>query len=159
MPNLGGNDGAYILPLSASPIEDYRPVAQAAGQAFLNHTPLPPGPWDEMTLWLGGTPANPDEFEENSTVPDLLCLKGERSWGYLRAATFSHRPAHADQLHLDIWWRGMNIATDPGVFRYNGAPPWHNPLDTTAFHNTINAQPAAANDQGGAFLMVGLGKR
>ncbi len=35
VPNLGPNDGAYILPLTVLPFADYRPVLQAASRAFL----------------------------------------------------------------------------------------------------------------------------
>ncbi len=51
-PNLGANDGAYILPFSVLPFQDYRPIAQAAAAAFLQQMPLSGGVWDEMRLWL-----------------------------------------------------------------------------------------------------------
>ena len=35
-----------------------------------------------------------------------------------------------DQLHLDLWWRGLNIAQDAGTYLYNADPPWDNPLVT-----------------------------
>jgi hypothetical protein len=53
VPNLGPNDGAYILPFSTCPFEDFRPVLQAAASAFLGKGLFPPGPVDEMRLWLG----------------------------------------------------------------------------------------------------------
>jgi hypothetical protein len=39
-------------------------------------------------------------------------------------------------LHLDLWWRGENIACDAGTYLYNGAPPWQNGLATARVHNT-----------------------
>jgi len=54
VPNLGANDGAYILPLTVCPFADYRPVVQASARAFLNYD-LPGGVWDEMSLWFGLT--------------------------------------------------------------------------------------------------------
>jgi hypothetical protein len=51
VPNLGPNDGAYILPLTICPFADYRPVLQAASLAFLEQLPFPSGPWDEMVVW------------------------------------------------------------------------------------------------------------
>jgi hypothetical protein len=151
VPNLGGNDGAYILPLTSYPFSDYRPVVQAACQAFLDQHPLPPGPGDEMTLWLGGKPFH--EVPE-TPKPDLLRLAGNHTWGYLRAAHFRHRPAHADQLHLDLWWRGVNITKDPGVYLYNGSPPWHNPLDATAVHNTLTVDQHDQMTKAGQFLWL-----
>lgn len=151
VPNLGGNDGAYILPLTTHPCEDFRQVIQAAGHAFLHEAPLPPGPGDEMTLWLGGRPV--EEVVE-SPQPNLLRLTGERSWAYLRAAHFNSRPAHADQLHLDLWWQGTNVLRDPGVYQYNGEPPWDNPLDTTAVHNTLTVEGQPQMTKAGRFLWL-----
>ena len=151
VPNLGGNDGAYILPLTTYPYKDFRQVVQAAGHAFLDETPLPPGPGDEMTLWLGGRPV--EEVVE-TPPPNLLRLSGDRSWAYLRAARFSSRPAHADQLHLDLWWEGINVLRDPGVFQYNGNPPWDNPWDTTAVHNTLTVEDQPQMTKAGRFLWL-----
>ncbi len=151
VPNLGGNDGAYILPLTTCPYADFRPVAQASAQAFLNETPLPPGPGDEMTLWLGGRPV-----EETPVVPNpsILRLSGLHSWAYLRAVHFSGRPAHADQLHLDLWWRGSNITMDPGVYQYNADAPWDNPLDVTAVHSTLTVDGQPQMTKAGRFLWL-----
>ncbi len=151
VPNLGGNDGAYILPLTTRAFSDFRPVVQAACQAFLDEHPLPPGPGDEMTLWLGGKPM----LEAPTTpAPELLRLSGDRSWGYLRAARYNHRPAHADQLHLDLWWNGINVTMDPGVYLYNGTQPWHNPLDRTSKHNTLNIEGKDQMTKAGQFLWL-----
>jgi hypothetical protein len=151
MPNLGGNDGAYVLPLTEYPYHDFRPIAQAAGCAFLGEAPLPPGAGDEMALWLGGVPMS-EPLE--TPAPDLLRLEGGHSWGYLRAVQFSYRPAHADQLHLDLWWRGHNIAQDPGVYHYNADPPWHNALDVTGMHNTITINQRSQMTKAGQFLWL-----
>ena len=57
VPNHGANDGALVLPLSSGDYADYRPTLQAAGWTASGRRVLPPGPWDEMTLWLGGVEA------------------------------------------------------------------------------------------------------
>ena len=43
VPNLGGNDGAHILPLTSYPYHDFRPTIQTAGYAFLGKPPLSNG--------------------------------------------------------------------------------------------------------------------
>ncbi|MDZ7696581.1 MAG: heparinase II/III-family protein [Deltaproteobacteria bacterium] len=55
----------------------------------------------------------------------------------VRCAAFKDRPAQADMLHVDLWWRGQNIAIDPGTYSYNAPDPWDNPLAHTAYHNTV----------------------
>ena len=151
VPNLGGNDGAYILPLTTFPFSDFRPVAQAACQAFLDEHPLPPGAGDEMSLWLGGKPMHQ---APGTPPPNLLRLAGSRTWAYLRTARFTHRPAHADQLHLDLWWKGINITMDPGVYLYNGSPPWQNALDSTAVHNTLTIDEMDQMTKASRFLWL-----
>jgi len=138
VPNLGANDGAYIFPLSSLPFYDYRPTLQAASLAFCEEPGFGPGPWDETAIWLHRyTPfsyvLSPDEARKS----DIGRLIHTDSWGYLRAARYSSRPSHADQLHLDLWWRGLNIALDPGTYLYNAAPPWDNALTTALVHNTV----------------------
>ena len=144
VPNLGPNDGAYVLPLAICPQTDYRPVLQAAACAFLGGRPFRPGPWDEMALWLvGSQPAISTTVPSTSRQPQaahtphvIRSLDGA-SWAYLRAARFTSRPGHADQLHLDLWWRGMNVAQDAGTFSYNAQSPWDNILARSEAHNTV----------------------
>lgn len=142
VPNLGPNDGAYIFPFTNLPFEDYRPVVQAAARAFLGYS-LPPGAWDEMSLWfnvegqkLKVEAAKPSDLRILGIYPTTL-QASEYAWAYLRTVRLKSRPGHADLLHLDLWWRGQNISLDPGTFRYNDSPPWDNPLTSALYHNTV----------------------
>lgn len=150
VPNLGANDGAYILPLTICPFADYRPVVQSAARAFLNYD-LPGGVWDEMSLWFGLTRSG-RSFEADHYLGDHL--RGRESWAYLRTTSFRSRPGHADLLHLDLWWRGLNIARDAGTFSYNAEPPWDNPLTATRVHNTVAVDGLDQMTRAGKFLFV-----
>lgn len=163
VPNLGPNDGAYILPLSACPFADYRPVLQAAGAAFLGECPFPNGPWDEMKLWFTASTTGSDNVTTNEKHAQdsltriqspVLRNRARDSWAYLRAARFQSRPGHADQLHLDLWWRGINIALDPGTYLYNTPPPWDNSLARTAVHNTVQLGELDQMTCAGRFLWL-----
>ena len=163
VPNLGPNDGAYILPLSACPFADYRPVLQASAATFLGESPFPTGPWDEMKFWFQASTAVSDhistsEKHTNDCVTRIqspvLRNRARDSWAYLRAARFQSRPGHADQLHLDLWWRGLNIALDPGTFLYNTPPPWDNSLARTAVHNTVQLGELDQMTRAGRFLWL-----
>jgi hypothetical protein len=171
LPNLGPNDGAYVFPLASQPSEDYRPVLQAASRAFLRGPALEPGPWDEMSLWLGlpvhmskegqETAPQSGEAEKRADLPShgLLentphLLRGRDSWAYLRAARFISRPGHADQLHLDLWWRGLNVAQDAGTYLYNAGPPWDNALARTEVHNTLTLDGQDQMQRAGRFLWL-----
>ncbi|MBU2609623.1 MAG: heparinase II/III family protein [Chloroflexi bacterium] len=151
VPNLGANDGAYIFPLTICPFADYRPVMQTAAQAFLDYQ-LPRGAWDEMSLWFG------IPLEDKKYVPTQRYLGdhlyAKNSWAYLRTAQFTSRPSHADQLHLDLWWRGLNVAQDAGTYLYNAPPPWDNSLTTARVHNTVTVNGRDQMTRAGRFLYL-----
>jgi len=52
VPNLGANDGAHILNLSACGYRDFRPSVQWASVMFKGVSAYPPGQWDEQLEWL-----------------------------------------------------------------------------------------------------------
>ena len=135
--NLGANDGAYIFPLTICPFSDFRPVVQAASLAFTGEKPFKDGPWNEMALWCGQKLSLIERYTLSKRPSQKLLLESQNSWAYFRAVKFKSRPSHADQLHLDLWWRGMNIARDAGTYLYNAASPWDNSLTITQVHNTV----------------------
>ena len=126
--NLGANDGAYIFRLTICPFSDFRPVVQAASLAFTGEKPFKDGPWNEMALWFGQKLSLIERYAHSKRPSQKFLLESPNSWAYFRAVKFSSRPSHADQLHLDLWWRGMNIARDAGTYLYNSASPWDNSL-------------------------------
>ena len=150
VPNTGANDGALIQPLSSAVNEDFRSVVQAAALAFL-HTQISSGLWDETSLWLGFTPEM-RTVEPGYYLGDIL--RGRDSWAYLRASQFKSRLGHMDQLHFDLWWRGLNITPDAGTYLYNAAPPWDNPLVSTRVHNTVTVDGRDQMTRGGRFLVL-----
>jgi len=153
VPNLGPNDGAYILPLTVQPFEDYRPVLQAAAHVFLGEDAFKPGLWDEMKLWLQIPIHKPPVLLRiQHSAPSTLHTS--HSWAYLRGAKFHDRPGHADQLHLDLWWRGLNVAQDAGTYLYNADPPWDNALTQTAVHNTVMVDNRQQMTPAGRFLYL-----
>jgi hypothetical protein len=174
LPNLGPNDGAYLLPLASQSNADFRPVLQTAGDVFLRERLLENGPWDEMSLWLGETPTSPstaDRMQDReppslldglppkpdtrlSQTPHTIQSHSGESWTYLRAAHFDGRPGHADQLHVDMWWGGLNLALDPGTYMYNAPPPWENALSGSDVHNTVTVDGLDQMQRVGKFLFL-----
>jgi hypothetical protein len=72
----------------------------------------------------------------------------------IRAGRYTRRPFQADQLHVDIWWQGMNLARDAGTYLYNGPLPWNNGLAGTAVHNTVTVDHRDQMRRAGRFLWV-----
>ena len=139
-PNYGSNDGSQILPLAACAFADYRPLVQLGACVLRRPSSINPGPWDEPAVWLCGesplmaerAPARPV-----SPVTGYHRIGAEKSWAMVRAGSYKRRPFQADQLHVDLWWHGLNLARDAGTYLYNGEPPWNNGLAGTAAHNTV----------------------
>lgn len=156
VPNLGANDGAHIFPLAAGGFADFRPVGQAAARAFTGQAAFPPGAWDEESLWLGllltCQPAGDQPPVPAS--PAVHRLGDSTSWATLRAVRFHERPSHADQLHVDLWWQGENIALDAGTYRYTAPAPWENALAVTRVHNTITIDDQNQMQRAGKFLWL-----
>jgi hypothetical protein len=164
LPNLGHNDGALIFPLASCAFTDYRPVLQASALAFLGKAAFPPGVWDETCLWFGVQQLEQPVHESGPTepmidlvlpdAPHILRHPDGDSWGYLRTVHFTSRPGHADQLHLDLWRNGVNIALDAGTYLYNAPPPWENSLAQSAVHNTVTIDGQDQMTRAGKFLWL-----
>jgi hypothetical protein len=152
--NLGANDGAYIFPLSICPFTDFRPVVQAASLAFNGEKPFRDGPWNEMALWFGQKSSMIERYSPVARPTQKFILQSQNSWAYLRAVKFKSRPSHADQLHFDLWWRGLNIARDAGTYLYNANPPWDNSLTATQLHNTVTVNGSEQMTRAGRFLYL-----
>jgi hypothetical protein len=154
-PNYGSDDGSLILPLAISQYRDFRPLLQV-GAAVLNRPALPPGPWDESAAWFGlkarllkKTDPDPPAAETG-----YFRLGDENSWAMIRAGRYSRRPFQADQLHVDLWWQGLNLARDAGTYLYNGPAPWNNGFAGSAVHNTVTVDHSDQMRRAGRFLWV-----
>jgi hypothetical protein len=154
-PNLGHNDGSNFLKLDCCEYSDYRPVVQAASIAFLGRRVLPNGIWDESCLWLGlDLKKNPIIDKTLNSQGSVYKLQKGKLKLFLRAATFYARPAHADQLHVDLWWDRFNFALDAGTYQYNLPDPWNNTLGKTLVHNTITVDEKDQMTWAGKFLWL-----
>src|SRR5262249_39599855 len=131
--------------------------------------------WDEDLLWLFGPaalePGTSNSVEARSSNADspptahpssrrTFTISGTYVLGdwprraYLRCVDYRDRPGQADQLHLDLWWDGVNLARDAGTFLYNGPPPWDNRLAGTPVHNTLVLDGQDQMRRAGRFLWV-----
>lgn len=145
LPNYGFNDGALPLVLSACDFSDFRPTLQAASLAAHGERLYEPGPWDEEAAWLLGPGAldAPLHAPARQSVAfartGYYVLRGRdsRSFSTFRCGTIRDRFAQIDMLHVDVWWRGLNVLVDGGSYSYNGPEAWHNHFMRTASHNTV----------------------
>lgn len=155
-PNYGADDGSLIFPLALGTYRDFRPLLQL-GAAVLQRPALKPGPWDEAAQWFGLEPAIVDKTtpaSDPSVETGYFRLGNENSWALIRAGHHTRRPFQADQLHVDLWWQGINLARDAGTYLYNGPPPWNNGFAGTAVHNTVMVDHRDQMRRAGRFLWV-----
>ena len=159
VPRYGQNDGALVLPLTNCEPADYRPVVQLTA-ALNGNRRYDRGPWDESAAWLFGPQALDGQLAKTDRTdwyaPDggYQVLRSDSGHVMTRAPRYRFRPAHADALHVDLWWRGRNIALDAGTYSYNAPPPWNNPLAATPSHNTVSVDGRDQMDRAGRFLWL-----
>jgi asparagine synthase (glutamine-hydrolysing) len=146
LPNFGANDGSCPIQLSTASLMDFRPVLQALSVATRGERIYERGAWDEMAVWLFG-PSSVDmplrkvsrkSVSFAATGYHVLRGRSEENFGTFRCGSIRDRFAQIDMLHLDVWWRGQNVLTDGGSYRYNGAERWHNHFLRTESHNTVS---------------------
>jgi hypothetical protein len=160
VPNYGSDDGSLIFPLACSSYRDFRPLLQLSA-AVLRRPALQSGPWDEAAVWFGIEPWTAQQAaQERISAPHISAATGyfrlgdKQSWALIRAGNYTRRPFQADQLHMDLWWNGINLARDPGTYLYNGPAPWNNGFAGTAVHNTITVDRQDQMRRAGRFLWV-----
>ena len=155
MPVFGSNDGALVCPLDSCDFTDYRPTLQMGWYLLHGKRLFDSGAWDESLFWLWGQSSHvvttsvvqerlKSSLHGQDNFPDggVHILRGESSAAFIRCADYRERPSHADQLHVDLWMRGQNVAVDAGTFLYNGGGLWQNGLARTSVHNTVTVDGA-----------------
>jgi len=160
LPDYGHDDGSLILPLSNDDPGDYRPVIQAAHYQTTGRRAFDDGPWDEALYWLFGATApaaqvgRHDAADTHSAPGGYFTLRSGSGFVFIRCARFRHRPGQSDQLHLDLWWRGQNVAPDAGTYSYNAPPPWDHAFAGASDHNTVTIDGLDQADRVGRFLWL-----
>lgn len=150
MPNLGGNDGALVFDLAPTGIGDFRPVLAHAAAATDQPSGLDAGPWEEEAGWFGLVAVSGSPRPQPRSLTTHALTRGV-AHAVLRAGPLDHRPAHADQLHIDVWLAGMPVAVDPGSYRYTAPSPWGNGLAGDDVHNLPRLPGVAQAVRSGRF--------
>lgn len=155
-PNTGSNDGALLFPLTACDHADHRPVLQWATASTSQQRRYPSGPWDELTSWFMPMPVQAAGATAHVSAPVGGCYsvwRGETR-AMVRCADYRHRPAHADQLHVDLWHRGKPLTLDAGTYAYNDEPGWENELARSCVHNTVTVDHRDQMTRASKFLWL-----
>ena len=155
LPNYGANDGALFFKLSSSHFRDYRPQLQAlAGVLGVD------AGFDrryEDVGWYGA---------DKKVIKQIMSANGMHSFSkggyyivrepetltFIKCGSYKDRPSQADNLHLDIWYKGENILLDAGSYKYNTDAETMRYFSGTASHNTVMLDDKDQMLKGGHFI-------
>jgi hypothetical protein len=142
LPNYGANDGALFFRLNERHYRDYRPQLQALA-ILLEMDAALPEPCEDM-YWYSLRPARrltpvltPFRSCYQFTAGGYYICREKDTLTFLRCGNHKDRPSQADNLHLDIWYKGMNILMDAGSYKYNTDEATLKYFMGTASHNTV----------------------
>lgn len=142
LPNYGSNDGSLFFNWNDASFRDFRPALDSlhfllTGRSLYKHS-------YEDRVWFGidrgimnlkpltlnnGTQSFPKAGIFTFRKNDLLI--------FINCVTYKVRPLQADNLHLDLWYKGENLLVDGGSFRYNTDPNTTSYFMGTESHNTV----------------------
>jgi hypothetical protein len=154
-PNLGHNDGANLLPLTAADTLDYRPAVELASAVFERAIPFGTAlRWPEQLDWL--KVARPSDVMAPSaarltTEGGLAVLRRGNAVATLRFPRFRFRPAHADALHVDLAVDGTTHLADGGTYSY-AASEWLEYFSGARGHNSAQFDDHEQMPRLGRFL-------
>ncbi|RYU90216.1 alginate lyase family protein [Mucilaginibacter terrigena] len=155
LPNYGANDGALFFKLSDNHYRDYRPQLQALSNALgvkWNYGDF------EDSNWYGLNEKNKKDglkLTEGYSHFDkggYHIYRKNNALSFIRCGDHKDRPSQADNLHLDIWHKGLNLLHDAGSYKYNGAPEDLKYFMGTQSHNTVMLGDNDQMEKGARFI-------
>jgi hypothetical protein len=142
LPNYGSNDGALFFPFSTSEYRDYRPQLNALHHLLTGADLFPES--NEEKFWFGkiviADKLPPlEKVIGTCSFPNggYYTVRTANSFVFLRCGNHKDRPAHADNLHLDYWVKGVNLLQDSGTYQYNTTKEFQNYFTGSNAHNTV----------------------
>ncbi len=143
LPNLGSNDGALFFKLSDNDYQDFRPQLEALHKILTGESL-----YDtefEDSRWFGYaangallySPLRKDYGILQFKNSGYHIIRKVDSLTFIKNTSYKDRPAHADNLHVDLWYKGNNILLDCGTYKYNTDEENLKYFCGTESHNTV----------------------
>ena len=140
-PNLGPNDGAYLFNLASYDYRDFRPSIQLGAAVFLQQAAWPTEIahplLETVNVDIREFPAMAEAESSLMVQGGYACLRKRDGFALLRLPIYRFRPGHADALHLDLWYKGINWVRDSGSYSYNADEESLKYFPGTASHSTV----------------------
>ncbi|MBQ7955056.1 MAG: heparinase II/III family protein [Lachnospiraceae bacterium] len=154
VPNYGSNDGTLIFKVTACEHNDFRPIINTIMLLTGHEKIYSDGFFDEEWLWFGDMrELKAKSLPENSSTKQFFVFVKERFTLMVNAHNYKTRPAHMDQMHIDLWVDGKNVFCDSGSYSY--ANETGDSLTLTSAHNTVFIQGKNQIIRSGRFLTYG----
>ena len=163
VPNIGSNDGAWLLPIGPGLYRDFRPSCALASTLFENKTAF--GEIESvsaMLSWLNIESKEPIGTEYRPAVQifadsGIAAISKGDLRVYMRLPGTRFRPPQADALHVDVWKGHRDLLIDAGTYSY-ASPGWEY-YPSTAAHNSIEFDRRDQMPRIGRFLFGSWLKR
>lgn len=164
VPNYGNNDGALVFPVTSCGYRDFRPVINTIYALTIGKELYESGIHQEELIWFAGekdiVKIQEKKIERVSSQfadAGLFTIRNNISWAMVVSNEYHSRPAHMDQLHLDLWVSGVNVLCDCGTYSY--ASDEGKQLVKNESHNTALVEKRTQMNSRGPFMIYDWTKR
>lgn len=155
VPNYGNNDGALFFPLTECVFQDFRPQINSL-HLLLTGKELYYGQKEDFIEPMSSNNFYPVLEQKMGCIQfehsGYYLFRTDRHFSFIRCCEFKDRPAHADNLHLDVWSDGINVLRDSGSFMYNSGEEDTRYFFGTRSHNTVMIEGYDQMLKGGRFI-------
>ena len=154
LPNYGANDGALFFKLNDSGYRDYRPTLSALAKSLNFNLELGESE-DELWYGIDSKPTKkwiPSFGMHSFEIGGYYIFREEDTLTFIRCGNHRDRPSQADNLHMDVWYKGQNVLADAGSYKYNTDKETLKYFMGTASHNTVMLNDYDQMKKGGRFI-------
>jgi len=162
LPNYGANDGALFFKLNDGAYRDYRPSLDALAVALKIDLSFPVKYEDFNWYGLENKLLNlwaPTKGIHSFDKGGYYIFREADSLTFIRCGNYKDRPSQADNLHLDVWYKGQNILLDAGSYKYNTDEDTLRYFMGTASHNTVMLDDYDQMKKGARFIWYNWSQR
>jgi len=160
LPNYGANDGALFFPLTSCEYRDFRPQLNALHLLLTGKVLYNQGPWYEEAEWFSASAYSlnkyPALFQQQGIHRfdngGYYFFRETDTFTFIRCGNHKNRPSQADNLHMDVWYKGKNMLLDAGSYLYNATEEDWNYFSGTKGHNTVTLSGKDQMLHGGRFI-------
>lgn len=140
LPNYGANDGALFFRLNNDHYRDYRSQLKSLAGVLKINACIEYHEEDEFWYSVSHVINKTLDLSPNTysfNTGGYYIIREQDALSFIRCGSYKDRPSQADNLHLDIWYKGENILIDAGSYKYNTDEEVLKYFIGTASHNTI----------------------